>query len=829
MNLHGSGPSGPREAGEVPSVRLLHPSSIFAFGLAAALVGSAVFGQSPTAVGDARHRLPGAQVRDVALRSRLDAAAREDSRASTRESRWVNRLLLEDSPYLLQHAGDPVDWFPWGPEAFARARELDRPLFLSVGYSTCHWCHVMGRESFADPDVAALLNSAFVPVKVDRERRPDVDDVAITSLILLNRGSAGWPTTLVLDTEGRAFAGATYLPRETLVEMLRRVETAWREKRADVLVVSEDVADRVERILRAEAASDALGAVEVDGATNALLARADPDHGGFAGGPKFPHEPDLLFLLDRGLRDGDDRSFAFVVDTLRAMSRGGLHDQVGGGFHRYTVDGAWKVPHFEKMLANQALTGLLLVEVLSWRSDAELERAARRTLDALLRDFGLPGGGFATAIDAEDAGGEGAFYRWTPEQVVTALEGTTDAGGADEVVEALGIGHESCGDGGSVPCLGSRFRERVERSGTSAADLLRRLDPVLERLRSSRELRPTPAVDTKILTAWNAMAVRALVRGARVLDEPRFRRAAEAAGEHLWTVARSEGRGWLRVVFDGRASVAPMLEDLAFATDAFLTLARETEPAPKGNPADHELWLERARQTADAMLERFARDDGSLRAALPRPGESLAATPGGLRDGATPAPVAKAIAVLADLGRRTGDSAWTSAARNALAAVAGSAERDPASFPTLLRAVRLLDEGEVGPHEIGAEGRVRVRAVLDPGSGGLNWLRLRVAIEDGWHVTSNRPDVEGLLPAELEIGSARGATLGPIDWPAGDRWEVPWAEEPVGVFTGAFEVRAPVRLYPGNGPVLGVRLRIQACDDSRCLKPETLRLEVPVG
>ncbi len=333
---------------------------------------------------------------------------------------YTNRLILEDSPYLLQHAHNPVDWYPWGTEAFERAKAEDKPIFLSIGYSTCHWCHVMERESFEDLEVARLMNRYFVCVKVDRERRPDVDDFYMTAVQVLGQ-RGGWPMSSFLTPDGEPFFGATYFPPDRFADLLERVHAAWADQRGQLVSQARQVTERVRRVTAARGTAQELEVEVFARAVGDLQQSHDERLGGFGGAPKFPHEPELLFLLARSLRHGDREALAIAETSLDAMARGGIYDQVGGGFHRYSVDARWLVPHFEKMLYNQAHLARAYAAVYRLTVEPFHARVARQTLDYFLREMTDPEGGFYSATDADSSGGEGEFFIWTPDELRAAL------------------------------------------------------------------------------------------------------------------------------------------------------------------------------------------------------------------------------------------------------------------------------------------------------------------------------------------------------------------------------------------------------------------------
>ncbi len=574
-----------------------------------------------------------------------------------------NRLATATSPYLLQHADNPVDWWEWGPEAFAEARRRNVPVLLSVGYAACHWCHVMAHESFEDQATADYLNAHYVSVKVDREERPDVDAVYMQATVATT-GHGGWPMTCVLDHEGRPFFAGTYFPDQprhgqpSFTQLLQAITEAWDERRDDVASTAANIAAHL-------ATNDALAgaapiSADVLAAAAAKLAKEfDELHGGFGGSPKFPPSMLLEFLLRRVVSTGStsdgtgptsEATVAFK--TLEAMARGGIYDQLGGGFARYSVDARWVVPHFEKMLYDNAL---LLGAYTSWYAitgGALAHRVATETADFLLEELTTPQGGFSSALDADSEGAEGTYYVWTPAQLVEVL------------------GPE---DGGWVAGLLAVTQAGTFEHGSSVLQLLTDPDDpvrwatVRGRLLDARAQRERPAEDDKVVAAWNGLAIVALARAAGVLEEPRFLDAALRAGALLWTLHVVEGR-LRRVSRDGVVGQhAGVLEDYGCLADGFVALAEATGDG---------VWVERARVLLEVGLTRFADGAGGFHDTADD-AETLIARPRDPSDNASPSGHSAITHALVRYAAITGSGRHRDAAEAALASVCRLAERAP--------------------------------------------------------------------------------------------------------------------------------------------------------
>jgi uncharacterized protein YyaL (SSP411 family) len=522
-------------------------------------------------------------------------------------TRGPNRLIREKSPYLLQHARNPVDWFPWGEEAFARARAESRPIFLSIGYSTCHWCHVMERESFEDEAVAALLNAHFVPIKVDREERPDVDRLYLTAAQAMGLGG-GWPLNLFLTPALEPFYGGTYFPpverygRPAFRQVLESIRGAWTEQRARI----EESGGRVLAVLASLAAPAGAGGADpvAQPGSGELFAEAfehleqthDARAGGFGSAPKFPSVANLDFLLRFWSRDRDSRGTALerVVRQLDAMRAGGLHDHLGGGFHRYSTDAQWRVPHFEKMLYDQAQLAWVYLDAHQATGRPEYAATARGILEYVARDLTSPEGAFYSAEDADSEGEEGRFYVWTPAESAAVL-GAADAPLFDFVHGVTPQGNFE--HGASVLHLAHTTAGAARRFGLPEPEARRRLAAARARLLEARGRRVRPHRDDKVLTAWNGLMISAFARGARVLRDPVLAERAGRAAEFVWTALRDGGTGELRRRWrEGETAGAGQLADHAAYAIGCVDLYQATHD-PR--------WLERAVAVTGVMIERF--------------------------------------------------------------------------------------------------------------------------------------------------------------------------------------------------------------------------------
>jgi uncharacterized protein YyaL (SSP411 family) len=581
----------------------------------------------------------------------------------------VNHLKDQSSPYLQQHAGNPVDWYPWGEEAFAEARRQDKPVFLSIGYSTCHWCHVMEEESFADPEVAALMNAAFVSIKVDREERPDIDQLYMT-VCQLATGQGGWPLTVLLTPEQKPFFAATYIPKAArlgmsgLLELIPRVQELWATRRQEIEGSAVKLLQALRQALGPAKAGELPGEQALRQAYRELAGRFDAVNGGFGAAPKFPSPHTLMFLLRAWKRSGEAQALAMVERTLQAMRRGGIFDQVGFGFHRYATDARWNIPHYEKMLYDQALLTLAYIEAFQATGRQLYRSTAEEVLAYLLRDLRSPEGAFFCAEDADTEGEEGRFYLWSRVELVRALS----LEGLAELEEAAAL--EQAPEGGLLLALKDAERPLPE--------------PLRQRLFELRSTRVRPFRDEKVLSGWNGLAIAALARAGGALERPDYTAAAEQAARFILERMRDREGRLLHRYRAGEAGIPAFAEDYAYLAWGLLELY-ET--------AFDSAWLEEAFRLTDELLDGFwdGSPDGSGGLFLSAEhAESLIVRPRSSGDGALPGVDSVALANLLKLGRIGDRRDYELKAEQLLRLSADLVRRYPSAYAHLLAGVDFL-------------------------------------------------------------------------------------------------------------------------------------------
>ena len=557
-----------------------------------------------------------------------------------------NRLIDETSPYLLQHAHNPVDWYAWGEEALERARAEDKPILLSVGYSACHWCHVMERESFEDPGIAALMNDSFVCIKVDREERPDIDSIYMTAVQALT-GRGGWPMTVFLTPDGKPFYGGTYFPPEDrhgipgFPRVLQALAETYRQKRSDVLATTAKLVDQMRRVSSQVRSLDPLTADVMQQAYLKLSSEFDDKHGGIGIEPKFPQPMTYEFLLRYHLRTKEPRSLEMVKLTLDRMANGGIYDQLGGGFHRYSTDMFWLVPHFEKMLYDNALLVRLYTHAYQVTAKPLYRRVVEETLEYVLREMTSPEGGFYSAQDADSEGVEGKYFVWRPEEIEKLL-GQADG---ETFNQHFGVTVDGNFEGLSILNVASDAAAVAEKTGVGEQQVAETIERSRARLLEAREKRVKPGRDDKVLTAWNGLMLGAFAEAASVLGRSDHEAAAERCAAFLLDNLRQDGR-LLRTYKDGRAKLNGYLEDYAFLISGLLAL-HEATFGPR--------WLQQAVDLGRSMVELFWDEQTGQFYDTGSDHEELVVRPRDISDNAIPSGSSMAADVLLRLAVVTGD------------------------------------------------------------------------------------------------------------------------------------------------------------------------------
>jgi hypothetical protein len=576
-----------------------------------------------------------------------------------------NHLAGESSPYLLQHADNPVDWYPWGEEALGKAKREDKPIFLSIGYSACHWCHVMAHESFEDEDVAEILNRYFVSIKVDREERPDLDNIYMSAVQAMT-GSGGWPMSVFLTPDGQPFYGGTYFPPESrygmpsFTEVLRAVIDAWQNRRQETLTSGEKVAAVLQQQQSPGGEDDGeLHPETLTRAVETLWDNFDPLNGGWGGSPKFPQPMIIEFLLRRHIA-GNQQALEMVTQTLDAMAMGGMFDQLGGGFHRYSVDNRWLVPHFEKMLYDNAQLARVYLHAWQVTGDDFYRKITEETLDYVLREMTDPAGGFYATQDADSEGREGAFFLWTPDQIREVLGDEAEA-----FMEAYGVSESGNFEGENILEFVGAMEERET------------FETARQKLFQAREKRPHPGKDEKAITSWNGLMLAAFAEAGRVLDRQAYRQAAVENGEFLLDQLRTPNGRLLHVWKDGQAKVNGYLEDYTYLIEGLIELYQTTfEPR----------WYTAAADFAETILTHFKDPEGGF-FETSDDHEDLILRPKNLQDNAVPSGSAMAVFTLLRLSGLALEPDYLERAQQSLATMQAVMAKYPLGFGQWLQAL----------------------------------------------------------------------------------------------------------------------------------------------
>jgi uncharacterized protein YyaL (SSP411 family) len=794
----------------------------------------------------------------------VKSAAKSDAHESRR--RPANRLARETSPYLLLHAHNPVDWYPWSPEVFEKAKREGKPIFVSIGYSSCHWCHVMERLVFENEDIARVMNANFVNVKVDREERPDVDDVYMTAYLVYAQAvglgdSGGWPLSMFLTPDGKPFAGGTFFPptdrpgQPGFPSVLSRVMNVWQRDRAGVEKNADVICREVRRLTRAgfDAKPVKLDHELVTATIKSLIESRDPEFGGIdfdsqqPNAPKFP-EPAKLELLDFTARHSNDhQADAVVTNTLDHIAAGGIVDYLAGGFHRYSTDRRWHVPHFEKMLYDQAQLAGLFAEVYHRTGKREYRRAAEQAFGFVLGEMTDPAGGFISSLDAQTDGVEGVYYVWTPAEVDKVLgprEGSLfrRAFGLDEPKEfeqgfvlRRTASNETLGHDLHVP------PEEIET----------RLNDACARLLKKRQTRQPVARDDKVLTAWNGLMIRALAQASQTLGNDAYLHAAERAAKFALERMRGPKGELLRTYRAGQAKIPAYLEDYAYLSEGLLALFAVTH---------EERWLQAARALTDDEVRLFWDDESKSFYFTSKDHEALIARTRNAFDAVLPSANAVSVRNLVRLASLTGEARYRDLARQTLEAFGPALARAPRSLPVMALA---LEEYLENPDSRGTHSRSRADANLEETAvlqasgedaptnsvptnrnatvtakaflsvdqlppGGTCRFVIYVTIKDGWHIYTNQVAEDWQVPTELTIASKQGVRIASVGYRGAKQTQLPGMQQPLNVFEKSAEIRGVLTIpaeASGKLDDLQFLLKYQACNTKgECAPPAKVKL-----
>ena len=727
--------------------------------------------------------------------------------------KWTNRLIHETSPYLLLHAHNPVEWYPWGDEALARAKKENKLIFLSVGYSTCYWCHVMEREVFSNPEIAAVMNEDFINIKIDREERPDLDEIYMTATqLLMQRG--GWPNSVFLTPDLKPFYAGTYFPptdmpgRPGFPTILDAVHEAWVTREAEVIESASQISDTIE--LATSRGFTALAAIPLDrsittAALDYLRTTYSHAYGGFGGAPKFPSPANLEFLLSEYERVSDESLLKMVTYTLDMMAYGGMYDQIGGGFHRYSVDAKWLVPHFEKMLYDNAQLAKVYLHAHQLTQEDRYRRIAEEIFSFIFREMTAPEGGFYAALDAETDAEEGKYYVWTADEIQKIL----GKKGAARFAGVYGVDKGPNFEGNNVLYV---------PNGAAAEDILKEVESAREKLLTTRFDREYPLLDTKIIVNWNGLMIDALAYGYQVLGKERYLIAASKAAQFILDTLKKPDGELCHTYTAGVVKQDVYLDDYAFFVHGLLGLYRAT--------GDEE-WLNSAKELTDAMIQLFWDNKNGGFYYTKADAKHLIVRTKKPYDSAIPSGNAVAVGNLLTFG-----TDYQRYAEETLRIFAKSMSQSPSSFMYMHFALnRYLTAGE----EVGTAipSFVSATAEVNAENKGMYDVMLQLDIATGWHINANPAGQDNLIPTTITVNTETSLEIADVAYPKGRSTRFEFSSESLNVYEESLTIPLRLKQKPNtkhdkNVPIT-LQLTYQLCNETECLLPQTLEipLEVP--
>lgn len=721
---------------------------------------------------------------------------------------YINRLILEDSPYLLQHAHNPVDWFPWGNEAFAKAEQENKPVFLSIGYSTCHWCHVMEEESFDNEEIAKQMNADFICIKVDRECHPDVDTFYMNAVMMM-QGQGGWPMSSFLTPDRKPFFGGTYFQPTQFIALMTQIDEVWHKQSAEVLEQADSFSKRLADAMQTQQSLNEIGPNVVEVTAQTIMNHYDKQNGGFGQAPKFPNEPYLYFLLEYAILSARPDILAAVVKTLHRQACGGIYDHIAGGFHRYATDQNWLIPHFEKMLYNQANLSYVFAQAYKLTGEKDFKRVACETLDYVTREMKNETGLFYSATDADSEGEEGLFFIWDKTEIAALLNDE-----AEEFIKHYQVSDNGNFEGKNILNLAQPLAASAQENNLDYDELVEQLANSKDKLREARAKRIAPLRDDKIITAWNAMMIKSYATiGQQLQRQDYIDTATQAASTLLQTNQTRDGE-LSRSSLAGQASIPALQEDYAYLAEALIAIYDATRDRH---------WLEQAEQLTRTMIDNFW-DNARGGFFMGKPNESnlLPSIPKEINDNATASGNSVAIRLLLKLTKRSTDKTFNTYAQQLIIAYSHDITQRPYICSYFMCGMLEMFAGEQSHQKWGAEGNVHISAECKKETENYK-LILTVTINEGWHLNKVKDSFN--LPVPVSVQAIEGWTMSNIFYPASDPKKLGFQAEPIEVYQGTIQIIADIAydknetpVFPGN--LLKLKLGIQACDDTKCLAPE---------
>ena len=743
-----------------------------------------------------------------------DYQARTRYLDGNKQPQYINRLIREDSPYLLQHAHNPVDWFPWCEEAFAKARQENKAVFLSIGYSTCHWCHVMEEESFDNYEIAKHMNEFFVCIKVDRECHPDVDTYYMTAVMMM-QGHGGWPMSSFLTPDRKPFFGGTYYQPAQFISLMSRVNDLWNNQSAEILEQANAISQQVSGVMASRQSLNEIGTNVIDLAAQTIMNQYDQVHGGFGQSPKFPNEPYLYFLLEYATLSGKEDVLNAVINTLHIQSCGGIYDQIAGGFHRYATDQDWLIPHFEKMLYNQANLAYVFTQTYLLSGARDFKRVACETLDYVVREMTNDNGGFYSATDADSEGEEGLFFIWDKQEIESLLDETE----AKEFIELYQVTNAGNFERKNILNLKQSLENNVEEKNIDYDELIDRLSSNKQTLLDARVKRIPPLRDDKVITAWNAMMIKSFAYVGQQLNKQTYIDTAINAADYVLKTNQTNDGQLSRSSLAGQASVPALQEDYAYLAEAFLQIYDVTLERQ---------WLNRASKLIDEMIEHFWDEkNGGFFMGRPSEDNLLPTLPKEINDNATSSGNSIALRTLVRLTRRTGNQHYQTYAQQLIRAYSNDITQRPYMCSYLMCGLLEMFSGEQSNQQWCAEGNINISSTCKTIKN-THEISLTIKINQGWHL--NQIQDENNNPVPISIVNTNELSITDICYPEPISKTLGFQTEPVDVYEHEIQIKFNVTKETENFPdnLLKLKLGLQACDDQKCLTPEYVNLIITV-